>query len=135
MGFIGPNKLFLGLLAVSLPLAAAGNSYGKLPLSFEPNQGQTDARVKSLARASGYTLFVTADEAVFAGRDGSVERMSSLASSGRKGSASKVETPDSINSPAANPLQANLGGSGDAFARSISESLFACTYSNTVCFE
>ena len=51
------------------------NYYGRLPLSFEPNQGQADARVKFLARASGYTLFVTAEEAVFAGRDGSVERM------------------------------------------------------------
>jgi hypothetical protein len=34
--------------------------------------------VKFLARASGYTLFVTADEAVFAGCDGSVERMKLL---------------------------------------------------------
>jgi hypothetical protein len=68
------KKLFLALFVVGLPLAA-GDSYGKLPLSFEPNQGQTDARVKFLARASGYTLFVTAEEAVFAGRDGSVERM------------------------------------------------------------
>ena len=70
-------KLGLALLVVCLPLAAGG-SYGKLPLSFEPNQGQTDARVKFLARASGYTLFVTADEAVFTGRDGSVERMKLL---------------------------------------------------------
>jgi hypothetical protein len=70
-------RLGLSLLVVGLPLAA-GNTYGKLPLSFEPNQGQTDARVKFLARASGYTLFVTADEAVFAGRDGSVERMKLL---------------------------------------------------------
>ncbi|HTD43587.1 MAG TPA: SBBP repeat-containing protein [Bryobacteraceae bacterium] len=71
----GPRKLFLALLAVSLPLVAASNTYGKLPLSFEPNQGQTDARVKFLSRASGYTLFVTAREAVFASQDGSVERM------------------------------------------------------------
>src|SRR5689334_7105000 len=71
-----PRRLFLALLVVCVPLAAvAGNTYGKLPLSFEPNQGQTDARVKFLARASGYTLFVTADQAVFAGCDGSVERM------------------------------------------------------------
>ena len=34
-----------------------------------------DARVKFLTRASAYTLFVKADEAVFAGRDGSVERV------------------------------------------------------------
>jgi hypothetical protein len=40
-------------------------SYGRLPLSFEVNQGQTDARVKFLSRGSGYTLFLTSDEAVF----------------------------------------------------------------------
>lgn len=39
--------------------------YGKLPLSFEVNQGQTDAQVKFLARADGYTLFLTGDGAVF----------------------------------------------------------------------
>src|SRR5260370_2313184 len=62
------------LFLICLPLGA-GNTYGKLPLSFEPNQGQTDARVKFLARVQGYTLFVTSTEAVLAGRDGSVERM------------------------------------------------------------
>ena len=31
---------------------------------FEPNVGQTDSRVKFLARGSGYGLFLTADEAV-----------------------------------------------------------------------
>jgi Beta-propeller repeat len=41
-------------------LAAA---YGKLPLAFEPNQGQTDSRVKFLARSS-YTLFLTDNAAV-----------------------------------------------------------------------
>lgn len=40
------------------------SDYGKLPLSFEPNVGQTDASVKFLTRASGYVLFLTADEAV-----------------------------------------------------------------------
>jgi Beta-propeller repeat/Abnormal spindle-like microcephaly-assoc'd, ASPM-SPD-2-Hydin len=39
--------------------------YGKLPLSFEENRGQTDARVKFLSRGSGYTLFLPGDEAVF----------------------------------------------------------------------
>ena len=42
------------------------DSYGKLPLSFEANHGQTDAGVKFLSRGGGYTLFLTADEAVFA---------------------------------------------------------------------
>jgi hypothetical protein len=40
------------------------DSYGKLPLSFEANQGQTDARVKFLSRTRDYSLFLTADEAV-----------------------------------------------------------------------
>jgi hypothetical protein len=35
-----------------------------LPLFFEPNQGQTDRRVKFLARGKGYGLFLTSDEAV-----------------------------------------------------------------------
>ena len=42
------------------------DGYGKLPLSFETNQGQTDGRVKFLSRTGGYTLFLTGDEAVLA---------------------------------------------------------------------
>jgi len=38
--------------------------YGKLPLAFEANAGQTDGRVKFLSRGSGYALFLTGDEAV-----------------------------------------------------------------------
>jgi hypothetical protein len=38
-------------------------AYGKLPLSFEINHGQTDPQVKFLSRGSGYSLFLTADEA------------------------------------------------------------------------
>ena len=38
--------------------------YGKLPLIFEPNQGQTDAPVKFLSRGRGYSLFLTESEAV-----------------------------------------------------------------------
>jgi hypothetical protein len=39
-------------------------SYGTLPLSFEANQGQTDSRVRFLARGGGYTIFLTDNEAV-----------------------------------------------------------------------
>jgi hypothetical protein len=42
------------------------DSYGKLPLSFEANHGQTDSRVKFLSRTGGYTLFLTGDEAMLA---------------------------------------------------------------------
>jgi len=41
-------------------------NYGKLPLSFEKNQGQTDKKVGFLSRGGGYTLFLTPDEAVLA---------------------------------------------------------------------
>src|SRR5438309_1316446 len=34
------------------------------PLSFEINQGQTDKQVKFMARGSGYTFFLTGNEAV-----------------------------------------------------------------------
>ncbi len=40
------------------------NSYGKLSLPFEPNQGQADARVKFLSRGPGYIVFLTPEEAV-----------------------------------------------------------------------
>jgi Cep192 domain 4/Beta-propeller repeat len=39
------------------------DAYGKLPLSFEQNSGQTDPRVRFLAHGSGYTLFLTDQEA------------------------------------------------------------------------
>src|SRR5215469_1265211 len=39
-------------------------SYGKLPLSFEANQGQADSRVKYLSHGRGYTLLLTGNEAV-----------------------------------------------------------------------
>jgi hypothetical protein len=42
------------------------DDYGKLPLSFEANEGQTASQVKFLSRTNGYTLFLTGDEAVFA---------------------------------------------------------------------
>jgi hypothetical protein len=50
--------------------------YGKLPLSFEANHGQTDSQVKFLSRTSGYTLFLTGDEAVlsFSGKKSSTNK-------------------------------------------------------------
>src|SRR5439155_3170175 len=80
------NLLLIGLvglmtLALASPLgannAATDNAppvakahvqeaYGKLPLYFEANQGQTDRRVKFLNRGRGYSLFLTPSEAVLA---------------------------------------------------------------------
>ena len=39
-------------------------SYGRLPLDFEANQGQTDPQVKFVSRGPGYGLFLTTSEAV-----------------------------------------------------------------------
>jgi hypothetical protein len=46
-------------------------AYGKLPLSFEVNQGQTDPCVKFLSHGSGYSLFLTNTEAVLSLRKSS----------------------------------------------------------------
>jgi hypothetical protein len=43
---------------------AALAGVGQIPLSFEANQGQTDALVRFLARGDGYALFLTDTEAV-----------------------------------------------------------------------
>jgi len=48
--------------------AATGDAvlsdYGRLPLVFEPNEGQADPEIKFLARGRGSTLFLTKREAV-----------------------------------------------------------------------
>ncbi len=60
----------LGLILCPALAAAAADqtkleqSYGKLLLSFEANQGQRNAQVKFLARGPGYALFLTPTEAV-----------------------------------------------------------------------
>jgi beta-lactam-binding protein with PASTA domain len=41
-------------------------TYGKIPLSFEANQGQADRTVKFISRGSGYSLFLTDSSAVLA---------------------------------------------------------------------
>ena len=39
--------------------ASVAAAYGKLPLNFEPNQGQNDPRVRFSSRGQGYSLFLT----------------------------------------------------------------------------
>jgi len=46
--------------------AQVAQSYGKIPLSFEANQGQADKTVKFLSNGSGYSLFLTDASAVLA---------------------------------------------------------------------
>ncbi|HZA28789.1 MAG TPA: SBBP repeat-containing protein [Gammaproteobacteria bacterium] len=47
-------------------------AYGKLPLHFEANQGQTDSIVKFLARGKGYSVFLRPAEVMLSVRKSSV---------------------------------------------------------------
>jgi hypothetical protein len=74
----------VGAQAIS-PSRQVAAHYGKLPLSFEPNQGQTDERVQFLARGAGYTIFLSPASATFAlrredtiGRQSAIVRMDLL---------------------------------------------------------
>lgn len=49
-------------------------SYGRFPLNFEANKGQTDQQVKFTSRGSGYGLFLTPTEAVLVLNKGSVRK-------------------------------------------------------------
>ena len=55
--------------------SAISKNYGKLPLSFEPNRGQTDARVQFVARGAGYTVYLSPTSATFALENNAVVRM------------------------------------------------------------
>ena len=61
-----PNLAAPRLTSEKRAIVAAG--YANLPLSFEPNLGQTDAGVRFLAHGPGYTLFLTRAEAVLSMR-------------------------------------------------------------------
>jgi hypothetical protein len=69
-----PDATFMSLISSGLNPAEAQEQkrlrievgYGNLPLSFEPNRGQTDAQVKFLSRAGNQRLWLTSDEAVLA---------------------------------------------------------------------
>jgi len=75
-GTPGPAPIFAGAASSAAP----GNvlaSYRSLPLIFEANQGQSDPRVKYLARGNGYGLFLTSDEAVLSLRTSGLGRQTS----------------------------------------------------------
>jgi hypothetical protein len=85
--------------------ARMSEDYGKLPLSFEVNRGQTDGEVKFLARGQGYTLFLTSTEAVFqlrtadgGWRNGRMEEIPKLPIPNSKPA---ISTPKILNPPSA----------------------------------
>ena len=54
-----------------LPSTRSDGVPSGLPLSFEPNRGQTDPRVRFLSRGGGYRLLLTRSEAILAVRESS----------------------------------------------------------------
>jgi hypothetical protein len=57
----------------------AGETYGKLPLRFEANHGQTDREVKFFSRNNNYGLYLTANEAVMVLRHENREKNEAIA--------------------------------------------------------
>src|SRR5262245_26125041 len=73
-------------------------AYGKLPLSFEANRGQTDGQVKFLSRGHGYGLYLTATETVLKLRnESSILRMKLLGANPRPKVAGVDQLPGKTN--------------------------------------
>jgi hypothetical protein len=84
--------------------------YGKIPLSFEANQGQTDPRVQFLSRGPGYSLFLAPGEVMLSLR-------------GQKSAASFAGQNGKLETPAADILRMKLVGSSERSAVSGSNPL------------
>ncbi|HXJ94618.1 MAG TPA: choice-of-anchor D domain-containing protein [Terriglobia bacterium] len=67
------------------PAALQRKTSAAPPLAFEPNQGQTDARVQFLSRGPGFTAFLTSDEAVLKLREPATRKPESKGSTGTAG--------------------------------------------------
>jgi len=101
--------------------AQAMANYGRLPLSFEANNGQTNSAVKFLSRGQGYNLFLTGDEAVLTLEKSSVvSRQSSVASPQMRKAG--LRTPDSEPRTSASVLRMKLvGANSNATVRGAAE--------------
>src|SRR6184192_3728244 len=83
-------------------------AYGKLPLSFEANQGQFGPKVKFASRNRGYSLFLTPTEAVLSLRDDRADAEPTAA--GQAAAAGKAVSQAS--GPASALVRMKLAGSG-----------------------
>ncbi len=61
-----PTGSLVAAQASSASVSRVPDSYGKLPISFEANQGQTDARVSFLAHGGSYSVYLTPSEVLLA---------------------------------------------------------------------
>jgi uncharacterized protein (TIGR03437 family) len=87
-----------------------GEAYGKLPLSFEANHGQTDRRVKFFSRGDGYGIFLTPTEVVFQLR---VSDRGSREGRTTRALAAVVNPQDAIRDTRFSTLRMRLGGANE----------------------
>ena len=78
---------------------ALSESYGIHPLAFEPNQGQTDRRVRFLSRGPGYDLFLTSGEAVLSLREKTISSTQVTTAGLRSGSVLRIKLDGANRSP------------------------------------
>ena len=71
--------------------------YGRLEMSFERNQGQTDRQVRFLARGRGYDLFLTSAEVVLTLQNTSVLRLSMVGANRALSIEGEDELPGKVN--------------------------------------
>jgi Beta-propeller repeat len=88
---------------------AALDAYNKRPLSFEPNVGQTDARVKFVSRGPGYSVFLTTSEAVLSLQEAAADPQSELAIGASKAPQSSKVTSLRMSLVGANPSPELVG--------------------------
>jgi hypothetical protein len=62
--FAGVTSSFGQQASAPTDTAVVASEYGKLPLSFQSNQGQNDRQVRFTSRGNGYSLFLTDSAAV-----------------------------------------------------------------------
>ena len=91
-----PVSVPLGTQAGERARMQVNDAYGKLPLLFEVNQGQSDKKVRFLSRGNGYNLSLTATEAVLslARKSESVSQKKAFAS--RRNSHAQLATKNSV---------------------------------------
>jgi Beta-propeller repeat/Cep192 domain 4 len=95
--------------------AAVGNQYGKVPLSFEPNVGQSDVSVQYIARGNGYSLFLSSKGTAFllkadsSARRQDIKKFSPEPSHFERGSSLRLQFPNSDPKALMTPFEEQIG--------------------------
>jgi len=90
--------------------AKVAQSYGQMPLSFEPNRGQTDSQVKYLSRGRGYQIFLTPNETVLSLKEAVSRQRSAFSRRKNKKRNRNAPLAPSTQNPAPDVLRMKLVG-------------------------